>query len=174
MRTVTFKSVFEQIVRRCGLDPAAADFSATRQEMFADFVNLRLRRFLEHAFWPEWMVCEERAFRPEWSATATYEGGDEVYRASEDGYFVALRATTNETPETATEAWAAVTELDTLLPYAPADAIFLGTVELVADRNPDKYPEQYRELGMRPAAEGLWITGEGVGTTVWVRYRRLT
>jgi hypothetical protein len=60
MRTVTFKSVYSQVVRLCALDPADATFSAARQEMVADCINRRVREAWEYAAWPELCVMEER------------------------------------------------------------------------------------------------------------------
>ncbi len=60
MRTVQFKSVYEQVLRLCALDPDDTTFSAARQEMVADAITRRVKEAWEYAPWPELCVVEER------------------------------------------------------------------------------------------------------------------
>lgn len=60
MRTVTFKSVLDQVLRRAGLDPADTGMTAARKEFFTDLINARVRQATEYAWWPELMVTESR------------------------------------------------------------------------------------------------------------------
>jgi hypothetical protein len=60
MRTVTFKSVYDQVMRMAGLDPADATFSAARQEFVADCITRRVREGWEYDLWPELMTVEAR------------------------------------------------------------------------------------------------------------------
>jgi len=60
MRLVTFKRVYDQVLRRVGLDPADAGFSAVRQEFVADAISMRCKEGWEWDFWPELSVVEER------------------------------------------------------------------------------------------------------------------
>jgi hypothetical protein len=60
MRTVTFKSVWEQVVRMCALDPDDTTLTSARQEMVADCITRRVREGWEYAPWPELCVIEER------------------------------------------------------------------------------------------------------------------
>lgn len=60
MRSVTFKSVWRQVLRRCGLDPDDGTMTDARKEFFADLINGRIRLATEYAFWPELIATEQR------------------------------------------------------------------------------------------------------------------
>lgn len=60
MRTVVWKDVWDQLVRRCGLDPDDTAISAARKEYFADLISARLRQAWEFAMWPEVCIVQER------------------------------------------------------------------------------------------------------------------
>jgi len=76
MRTVTFKSVYEQVLRMCSLDPADATLSAARQEMVADAITRRVREAWEYAPWWELCVVEERT--PVSNVVASEQSGQTV------------------------------------------------------------------------------------------------
>lgn len=76
MRTVTFKSVYERVLRRVGIDPTTASLSADRQEFFADLINERVSQCWEYTFWPE--VCESESRTPDANELIAYEQTGQV------------------------------------------------------------------------------------------------
>jgi hypothetical protein len=60
MREVKFQSVYEQVLRKCALDPADAGFPADRQEFVADLIAQRCKEAWEYDFWPELVTVEAR------------------------------------------------------------------------------------------------------------------
>jgi len=76
MRTVTFKSVYERVLRRVGIDPDTANLTAGRQEFFADLVNERVRLGWEQTFWPE--LCETEERTPDANEMVGYDQADEI------------------------------------------------------------------------------------------------
>jgi hypothetical protein len=76
MRTVTFKSVWERVLRLVGIDPATAALSADREEFFADLINERVAEAWEYTFWPELCVSEERT--PDADEVIGYDQADEI------------------------------------------------------------------------------------------------
>jgi hypothetical protein len=60
VRTVTFKSVYEAVVRLAGLDESDSSFAQTRKDFIADCINRAVRECWEYEWWPELCVTESR------------------------------------------------------------------------------------------------------------------
>jgi hypothetical protein len=78
MRTVTYKSVLDGVLKRRGIAPAAAQ--KEQVEQLNEFIADRLLTAWEYYRWPEVVVLEKRFFRAEWKR-AIYPVGAEVYHA---------------------------------------------------------------------------------------------
>jgi hypothetical protein len=85
MRTVTFKSVYEEVVRLAGLDPDDSGFSAARQEFVADCINRRVRECWEYDFWPELCVTEARTMDA--NDVVAYEPTSEIALGEVEGVY---------------------------------------------------------------------------------------
>jgi len=60
MRTVTFKSVMDQVVMLKGFDPSSLDLSSSQALNLAKYIQRWCRQGWEYAFWPEWTLVEAR------------------------------------------------------------------------------------------------------------------
>jgi hypothetical protein len=79
MNTVTFKSVYEAILRRLGVDPLGDAVTQDTSRSIAEHVTERARTAWGTYDWPELARTEERAYRQVWN------GGTQYRRANEDG-----------------------------------------------------------------------------------------
>jgi len=169
MRSVTFKSVWEDILGDIGRDPSQATMTAAEKLQVVSLVNDRLREFCTYDFWPELMVCEERAFRTGWKHGVTYNAGQERYYPLDDKYYVALMDNTNVDPGTNDAVWQEVSDLDMYLPWTPYDAYPLGEVQIIASKDPVRY-QDYVEYSFVPTDKGLSLI-DCTATKVWVYFR---
>jgi hypothetical protein len=71
MRTVTFKHLYDRIVRRAGLDPLT-DIGQAEARALVDCINLRIAHIWPLTPFPELMRTQERGFRPIWDSHAQY------------------------------------------------------------------------------------------------------
>jgi hypothetical protein len=60
MRTVTFKSVLDEVVLLKGFQPDQLDLSASQALVMAKYIERWCRKGWEYAFWPEWTLVEAR------------------------------------------------------------------------------------------------------------------
>ncbi len=60
MRTVTFKSVLDEVVLLKGFQPDQLDLSASQALVMAKYMERWCRQGWEYAFWPEWTLVESR------------------------------------------------------------------------------------------------------------------
>jgi hypothetical protein len=61
-------------------------------------INARAGEFWEAFFWPEWMVVEQRTFRPAYDGTTQYNAGDQVFWPNTQGYYQCVSATIGTSP----------------------------------------------------------------------------
>lgn len=171
MRTVTFKSVYEQVLRAVGLDPTTAGLTADREEFFADLINNAVQDAWEFEFWPELTLCEERAYRATWAAGTAYTTDDEVYYATDGTFYKALTTTIGEVPSATPASWEAIS-VNKYLPYEPGDARPLGEVMGIWSKDPQQCANQAVELQYQVTALGVQITdSQAPAALVWVKYR---
>jgi len=135
MRTVTFKSVLYGALAGLGVEPDASTPSAAQIAKYTRFINMRVREACFHAFWPDWLLCEQREYRATWASGTTYALGAEVYYNST--YYTSLQAAnTNKNPVTETTWWEETTDLEKYVDLDQAGETAIGTVRRVATRNP--------------------------------------
>lgn len=106
MRTVTYKSVREGVLRLAGLDPTAAAASDKLKAM--EFIAQALKQAHEHWRWPELCAIEERYYRAVHVAGTTYAAPTttaavEVYFPATGGYYQTLKTATNHDPALLTD-----------------------------------------------------------------------
>lgn len=172
MRTATFKSVYQRVMRAVGLDPSTTGITADQKAHIVDLINARVREGWCYDFWPELITTESRAYRETWDATQTYVDGDEVYYAGDGKYYEALRTTINDVPSTSTSDWAEITGLDPYYPYEPADAAAIGDMIGIFSKDPRENGDDVKSLAFSVQADGIWVHDDLRGTaTNWIRFR---
>ena len=72
MRTVPWKSVYEGILRRAGMDPRGDAVLTDNGLAVSEHANARLRKAWFFWEWPEWTITEERAYRQIWNDTRQF------------------------------------------------------------------------------------------------------
>jgi hypothetical protein len=86
MRTVTYESVLNGVLKRLSIAPDKAQLEHVLQ--IAEFIGERLKEAWNYYRWPEVLLIEQRRFRAEWSAQS-YTSGAEVYHLGTDEYWKA-------------------------------------------------------------------------------------
>src|SRR4029077_3625489 len=187
MRTVTFKSVFEGILRRHGMDPRGDAVASDAGLAITEHVNARVKRAWFAWEWPEWTITEERAFRQIWNNSRLfYQVGadgkpDEVFyipnvatHSLVDAAYYRVKATAPGSPPlgtlpTNTTYWETMDTVDTYIAFDQVCRRRIGEVlEVYADNPAVMKPP--RELHHRPTENGIQIYEAGGLATVFVRY----
>lgn len=171
MRTVTFRSVLHGTARMAGLDPATGELSPETAARLGEFISSRLREAWEFDFFAETMLLEQRAFRDEWDAAATYAVGKEVYYAVDGLYYECLVENAGEIPATATSFWALVETLDPYIEYAQPGKTPIGHVACVSVRNPRTSRNALR-LNFSFSEKGVQVLDPLRPALVWIEFRR--
>lgn len=96
MRTVTYQTVLEGLLRMRGEEPAQAQLG-TRLAM-AEYLDQAMGACWEFWRWPELVLLEQRYFRPPYVAATAYAAGAEVYHPASQAYYRALKSTTGNAP----------------------------------------------------------------------------
>jgi hypothetical protein len=187
IRTVTWKSVYEGIVRRHGMDPRGDAVATDTGLSLCEHANDRVRKGWFYWEWPEWTITEERAYRQIWNATRQfYLAGatgkpDEVFyipnvltHSLEDAAYYRVKegAIGNPpigTPPTDTDFWEKMDQVETYVAYDQICRRRIGEVlEVFADNPAVVKPP--RTLAHRPTENGIQIYEASSYLTVFVRY----
>lgn len=169
MRTVTYQSVLDGLLRSLGQDPSSA--STERLAQCAEAIAVRYREAWQYYRWPELLTTEERYFRNTWTA-ATYAAGAEVWHAATEAYYVtAAGATSGQVPGTATQ-WALLTgNWHRYVAYEQAGEVAIGAVLAVHDTDPRANPAALR-VSFQVTADGITIPpASRTLDSVWLTYR---
>ena len=132
MRTIAFSEILERVCDHLGWDPDNLDarqFSSIRRSVTASLGDI-WNRF----WWADLVRCEERTFRPPYSATVTYSAGDFVWMAGPRAYYQALQSTTGNAPATLSgttwtlnsQYWAEATTAPSAAEYSSTTAYVVG------------------------------------------------
>jgi len=186
MRTVPYKTVFEGILRRAGMDPRGDAVASDTGLAIGQHASARVRRAWFLWEWPEWTVVEERAYRQVWNdsrqfyvenlegkpdevfycpncATHSLEGAG-YYRVKEDG----PGNPPIGIPPTDETFWEPFTP-DTYVAYDQICRRRIGEVLDVYSANPDvvKPPPS---LLHQPTQKGIQIYDASGLLTVFIKY----
>lgn len=170
MRTVTYQSVLEGLLRSLGQDPASA--STERLAQCAEAIAVRYREAWQYYRWPDLLATEERRFRDTWEA-ATYAAGAEVWHAANEAYYVtAAGATSGQEPGTASQ-WALLTgNWHRYVPYEQAGQTAIGAV-LAAHRTDPRADPAALRVSFQVTSDGITIPpAAGALDSVWLTYRK--
>jgi hypothetical protein len=192
MRTIPFKQVFDRVIRLHGRDPRKLADNSDLANALVDHVNYRVRTICQAWLWPEWVITEERAFRPVWSSTEAYLRvsttdalPDEVfylgaaYTVGGDfgagyGYYRVKSDAVSDPPigtvPTNTTYWETIDPVDSFIAYDQRDRRALGMVLNVYAKNP-RVPTGSMNGRRRfnPSEKGIDVIGGG--TTVFVTHK---
>jgi hypothetical protein len=190
MRTKPFKQVFDSTVRMYGRDPRKS-VSSDLRDAIVDHINDRVRTICQAWLWPEWVITEERAFRPVWNSTEQYlkvatDGLPEEVFYLGAGYVVGgdfgtgygyyrVKSTAPSDPPigtlpTNTTYFEVISPVDTFIAYDQRDRRALGTVLNVYSQNP-RVPtgSGYGARNFTPSEKGIDVPGGGV--TMFVTHK---
>lgn len=170
MQTVLFNDVWTELVIGHLNKASLSNVPAQLQSLMASAVNRRFREGWNLGFWPDALVAEERAFRVQWSSTLAVTQGLEVYHAAGDTYYEAVQASLNVEPPN-TDYWTEVSGLATYLLHEPSDNYPLGTVYEITKEDPERYPDRLYSYTFQVRSRGVWVSGTGLGTKVWVTHK---
>lgn len=101
MRSVPYQDVLWGTARLLGMSPST-DLSAARAATITQYLNSVVKAAWNFDWWPEWTTCEERHFRPDYTAGEFIEAGTERFHVGSQTYYQALRqqAAATEAPAT--------------------------------------------------------------------------
>jgi len=168
MRTSTYKSVYEGLVRLTGGDPATV--SADTAAKLMEFLNTALSDCHEYWRWPELLRTEGRYYRPTWTATS-YASLAEVYYAAGDAYYRANAACIlTDVPGTSAK-WDAITEFARYIAFTQTGQTAIEAVIEAWDQDPRVYHDAVK-LAYRLDADGARFAADAdLPTQVWLEFR---
>jgi hypothetical protein len=181
MRTVTFKSVYDAILQRLGLDPTGDAITQDTARAITEHITSRVATAWLTWDWPQLTITEERAYRAPWYFSVQYsrkgENGlpDEVYYWSQDKYFKVKASASTDPPVGTPPANAIYWEpLDPVTMFVAIDQpgkLPLGKVIGVYKSDPSLNGSAPHDicLKFRPSQKGVFIC-YGPLTTVFVCY----
>lgn len=174
MRRVTFKRVLETVIRMQGLDPDTV--STAQKARRAEHISRRVAEGWELDWWPEWTPIEERAFRPTFSLTTTYNQDDEVWDSTALAYYKCLLDSTVGIATSNATYWEAITTLtDLYVLYEQTYKTRIGEIEGVYLSNDDAR-RGIRRIKYYHDTDRIRLFDDDeeseVGNTVWIRFRK--
>lgn len=167
MNTVTFKSVFNAAARRAGLDPAN-NLPAGTVTSLAEYIDFRVRSSWEGTLWPDMILVEQRALRPEFDSDVLNPLNDEIHYAATGLYYKCKESNTGVDP-TNPLYWDELTHIDPYLLLATRGQTVIGTVLDVTRRDPRLHPNGCRVRFMN-YGDRIRLLQDG-GLAVWVKFR---
>lgn len=90
MRTIPYSDILQRATEATGR--IYADLSKEEAGLLKGFTGTRLKQVWEKWPWPELVLVEKRAFRPNWDEAKTYAAREEVYFLEARKYYQSLRA----------------------------------------------------------------------------------
>jgi len=186
LRTVSYKSVFEGVLRLAGMDPRGDAPGTDNGLTVSQHINTRLDNSWFVWEWPEWTITEERAFRQVWNEDHQFyvvnsEGvADEVFYAPNvdthslegAGYFRVKEGAPGNPPigtlPTDANFWEAFTP-DRYIDYDQVCRRRIGEVLEVYSANPDVV-KPTPTLLHEPSRNGILVHDAGGLLTVFIKY----
>lgn len=104
LRTVTFRSVYESVLRQHGFDPVGDAVTHDTARAIAEQINTAIMYAWRYWEWPQLEFLQERAFRTVWTSGLQFrrvgvEGvADELYYASDTNYYRVLSTAPADPP----------------------------------------------------------------------------
>jgi hypothetical protein len=186
VRTVTFQSVFQGVLRRHGLDPTGDAITMDTGEAIAEKISRRAGYGLKQWDFQEFSHTEERAFRSIWNNTRQFlrvgdNGapdeffyiGTPIIQLSDQGYYKVKSTAPSDPPvgtlPTNTTYFDPLTPVDTFIELDQTCRRTIGQVLGIYRANPRLAGCGFCGLPFRPSEKGIDVYG-GPGPTVFVHY----
>jgi hypothetical protein len=171
MRTVSFKSVYDAILQRLGLDPLGDAITADTARAITEHITQRASVAWMMWAWPQLAITEERAYRAPWYSTAQYKIGDQVYDLVGQKYYTATAAPPIGTPTSNAGYWALLQPVTTTIARDQPGKPPIGKVLGVYSANPSLNGSAPRDICLKfaPSALGIFVSYAPL-TTIFVCY----
>lgn len=184
---VTFRSVYEAILRRLGYNPRGDKVKEDVANNVLQHINDRLLFIIGSWDWPQWNALEWRAFRTVWAGGIVFTAGDELYYFGDSvvagsrtddppdtgdnaGYYRCLGTAPAGTPPTNTNFFEPFDLVDRYIAYQQPYENAIGEMLDVYNHNPrERTTRRTKILSSHPSTHGIDVgTGHDI---VWIRYR---
>jgi hypothetical protein len=140
-RTSTYESVLRGVSILAGVKMNR--LLAEDASLLYEYINQRLRKGWEAAWWPEWTVIEERYYREGLWAAGTYADGAIVYYSPDEVYYENTSGgTTTETPSSTATDWEEAGNFEMYVPLVQTTSVGstaltgIGYVKDIYDEDP--------------------------------------
>ena len=90
MRVVTFQSVLYAAAELLGMNPVR-DLNPDRARTLVNYLNRHVATGWRFDFWPEWLLTEQRRFRPAYAAAENITAGTERFFFADGKYYQPVR-----------------------------------------------------------------------------------
>lgn len=168
MRTVTFKSVFDQCGRVWLGDPGEVTYSLLQKQRMADAISHAVTVAYEHCDWKDFVQVEERPFRPVWNDTDTYAEGTEIYDSEADAYYIANVENTGKQPSENSTEWTEIEDFDYYIPWEMTG--YWPIMACMGIYATDPSMADAYSFSFKQDSRGIWVQ-DCERTKVWLSYR---
>ena len=184
MRTTPFIDVWRDVISLHGLDPLK-EVSPDLTRSISRYINKRVDYICKIWPWPEWLLTEERAFRPVWNANDQYlrtsitDGNpDEIFYIPNTTYYKVLSSAGGDPPvgtlPTDTAYFEELSPVDTFIAYDQRCKRSIGMVLGIYIQDPRVSCNGSNcQLDFRPSERGIDVPC-GTGPTVFIHYKMPT
>src|SRR5947207_3328382 len=182
LRTVTYRSVYESILRRHGLDPVGDAVTHDTLRAVTEHINTRLSFAWHYWEWPQLTFMQNRAFRTVWTNALQFlkvnaEGvPDELYYATNGNYYRVLSTAPSDPPiatlPTNTTYFEQFTLVDRYILLDQVNQTPIGDVIAIYDNDPRlSVNRMAQKLPFRPTEREITLTWAGTSGTVWLVFK---
>lgn len=167
MPNLSFQTLLNRAVRKCGLDPLT--LSQSLADSFADWIQERVQRCWIRTTWPETLTIEQREFAPAW-ASGTYAAGAIVWYGPGPAYYQAGSSgcTTADVPG-ASANWTQVNPPKNVALAQPGQTVIGECLNVW--RDDPRAVRGPREIGFWTDAENIWVDPRPAVAQPWIQFR---
>lgn len=181
MRTTQIIDVWREVISLHGIDPLK-EVSPDLARSVMRCINKRVDYACKIWPWPEWLLTEERSFRPVWNQNDQYlrvsitDGQpDEVFYIPNTTYYKVLGSAGGDPPvgtlPTDTAFFEELTPVDTFIAYDQRCKRSIGQAIGIYSQNPRVYNNGSNcPIDFRPSERGIDVPC-GTGPTVFIHYK---
>lgn len=166
MRTVTYKSVLDGVLRMAAEDPASV--AAKDKAELMEYLGDALQRAREYYRWPELLTIEARYFRAPWAAV-NYDADAEVYYETGDAYYRATEAVTSADEPGTSAKWEELEDFNRYVSYDQTGETAFDAVLGAWTKDPRVHADAV-PLDFEVASEGVRF-GPDAPNQVWIELR---
>jgi len=182
LRTVTFRSVVDSILRRHQINPQGDRFNYDTLRAVTEHINTRVRTAWNFWEWPQLTMLQHRAFRTVWIDTLQFQRvnsesvPDELYYPADGNYYRVKAAAPADPPvgtlPTNTTYFETFALVDRYILLEQANQTPMGEVIAVFDTDPRVSQYHYaHKIPFHPTEREVTTVCVGTGAMVWVVFR---